>query len=60
MNIKKYIRIWLRTTFLSLQRQLIHRGASLIFIIGKLIRFSFFIFSLNGALKKARKKAWQD
>lgn len=40
----KYLKIWLKTSSLSLQNQVVSRGASLMYILGKLIRFAFFLW----------------
>lgn len=47
---KKYLRIWLKTTALTTQSQLVTRFASIIFILGKFFRFAFFIILLVVAL----------
>jgi len=57
MKLKKYLRIWLKTTFLSIQTHLMTRGASVLYILGKLIRFSFFLLSLLVVLGKERSLA---
>lgn len=44
MTILKYPKIWLKTSSLSLQTQVVSRGASLMYITGKLIRFGFFLW----------------
>lgn len=56
-TIKKYYRVWLITAKISLARVLATRTASLLFFIGKMIRFSLFIYfitiigrSMGGAL----------
>jgi len=46
MKLKKYLKIWLRTTFLSFQSYLTTRGASLMYILGKLLRFGFFLIMI--------------
>lgn len=43
MNIKKYLKIWLNTTNLTLQTIISTRGASLVYIFGKFLRFFLFI-----------------
>jgi len=45
-NLKKYLIFWLKTAGLSFQSLTATRGASLMFIAGKLIRFFFFIWFL--------------
>ena len=60
MNLKKYFNLWLKTSFLSLQAQLVNRGSSLVFILGKLIRFGFFFFSLLVIFGKSKKMAGFD
>jgi len=57
MKISKYIKIWLRTTSLSMETYLSTRGSSIMFIFGKLIRFSFFIISLLIVLGKNKEIA---
>ena len=46
MNWKKYLIFWFKTSGLSFQAVISTRGASAIFIAGKLIRFFFFIWFL--------------
>lgn len=60
MKIAKYFKLWLRTTFLSIQTVLATRGASLMYIIGKLIRFSFFLILLFIVLGKTKTLAGYD
>lgn len=40
---KKYLRVWLKNTALSLQSELITRGSTLFFVAGKIFRFYFFL-----------------
>lgn len=44
--VKKYLKIWLKTSILSVQEHLAARGACLLYIIGKLIRFFSFVILL--------------
>ena len=44
LKFSKYPKIWLKTSSLSLQSQLTSKGASLMYIAGKLIRFGFFLW----------------
>ncbi len=60
MNLKKYFYLWWRTTILSLQSKLVCRGSSLMFILGKFIRFGFYIFSLMVILTKTQTIAGFD
>ncbi|HUV46830.1 MAG TPA: ABC-2 family transporter protein [Candidatus Bathyarchaeia archaeon] len=60
MNLKKYFYLWCRTTILSLQSKLSRRGSSVIFILGKFVRFTFYIFSLLVVLGKSQKIAGFD
>jgi len=46
MKIIKYLKLWLKTTNLSLQMRIMTRGASLMYLVGKLIRFLFFLIML--------------
>ncbi|MFC1711363.1 ABC transporter permease [Patescibacteria group bacterium] len=55
--IKKYIRIWLKTTTLSLETNLTTKGASLMYIAGKFIRFGFFLLLLFVVMGKTKKIA---
>ncbi len=57
MNFKKYFSVWRQTTILSLESKLSRRFSSLIFILGKFIRFGFYIFSLIVILGKTDKIA---
>lgn len=53
----KYVKIWLKTTFLSAQTLLVTRGASLMYIAGKFIRFGFFLILLFVVLGKTKTLA---
>lgn len=46
MRLKKYLLIWMRTSALSLEATLIHKGASLMYLAGKFIRFFIFLWFL--------------
>jgi len=46
MKLKKYFKVWLKTTVLSFQVYLFSRGASLLYLLGKFFRFGFFIILL--------------
>lgn len=46
MRLKNYFKVWWRTTSLSAEQRLVTRGASIMFVAGKVIRFIFFLFSL--------------
>jgi len=57
---KKYLKIWLKTTNLSLQSHLATKGASLMYIIGKIIRFFFFVFLLVVVMGEKESLAGYD
>ncbi len=57
MKLKKYFTIWLKTTQLSLQSFLINRQASLIYLTGKLLRFTVFILILKIVASKTENLA---
>lgn len=46
-NASKYFRVWLITAKISLSRVLATRTASFLFLMGKIIRFSLFIYFLS-------------
>lgn len=46
MNFRKYLVVWLKTGVLSLESALASKGASLMFILGKVIRFFLFLWLL--------------
>ncbi len=47
MNLKKYLHVWLKASTLSAQSNLTQRGGALMFILGKFIRFGFFLVLLS-------------
>lgn len=46
-SLKKYCRIWARTTYISLARELATLTASMLFLVGKIIRFGLFLYLLT-------------
>jgi len=46
MNLKKYLFVWLKTSALSLETMFASKGASLMYLAGKFIRFFFFLWLL--------------
>lgn len=46
MNIKKYFKIWLFTTLAATQTAFASRFGAIMFIVGKILRFAFFLFFL--------------
>lgn len=54
MKLNKYWRLWLKTSQLSLQNSIATRGASLMFIIGKTIRFFFYLTLLFIVLRQTK------
>src|SRR4030042_278722 len=44
---RKYLLVWFKSASLSVQSNLQQRGGSLLFILGKIIRFSFFLILLT-------------
>lgn len=53
MRIKRYLKLWLKTSSLSLEEIFATWFSSLMFIMGKLLRFIFFIFSIIVILKNS-------
>lgn len=60
---KKYLKIWLKMSFLSFQIALASRFGAILFILGKLIRFAFFLVFLSLLAAKTKTIAgyslWQ-
>ena len=46
MNLSKYLKLWWKMTTMVSQNAFASRFGAILFIIGKLIRFSFFMFFL--------------
>src|SRR3990167_2935322 len=46
IEIFKYIKLWWMMTFMVSQNSFVSRFGAILFVIGKLIRFSFFLFFL--------------
>ncbi len=57
---KKYIKVWLKTALLSLQNSLVSPGASLMFILGKFVRFFFYIIALTAVFGEKKTVGGYD
>lgn len=60
MKLSKYFKVWFRTAILSLQGQFVNKGASLIYILAKIVRFCIFITLLYITIGKTRTLAGYD
>jgi ABC-2 type transport system permease protein len=57
---KKYIKVWLKTTGLTLESLLMTRGASFMYVVGKILRFAFFAALLLISLGSQKSLAGFD
>lgn len=51
LGVKKHLRVWFKTTLMSLQSHLATKGAITMYILGKFIRFYFVLFLIMRVLR---------
>lgn len=56
-GLKKIIRVWWRVTLLAVQSQLLNVAATILFVIGKIIRFAFYFIFLFQILSSSKSLA---